>query len=163
LGEVRETQRQTIDRERVEIRRGLSCALLKKYADAEKEALEIGCRGGRIAATGVRLFKNVRAEDLSGEMLRKSRETVTSSNVSYHKLDGFALKGFSDSSLDFVYSHVVFVQLSSLQVYPYLMEIQRVLKKGGVPSIRNLCFPWSGLCGHERNGHYLIFGGQSQV
>jgi ubiquinone/menaquinone biosynthesis C-methylase UbiE len=107
-------------------------ALLQKYAAAEKEALEIGCGGGRITATGVKLFKHVHAADLSEEMLRKSRETVTLSNVSFHKLDGFALKDFSDSSLDFVYSHDVFVQLSSVQVYPYLMEIQRVLKKGGV-------------------------------
>jgi ubiquinone/menaquinone biosynthesis C-methylase UbiE len=107
-------------------------ALLQKYATAEKEALEIGCGGGRITATGVKLFRHVRAADLSKEMLRKSRKTVTASNVSFHKLDGFTLKDFSDSSLDFVYSHDVLVHLSSLQVYPYLMEIQRVLKKGGL-------------------------------
>ena len=83
-------------------------ALLQKYAAAEKEALEIGCGGGRITTIGVKLFKHVHAADISEEMLRKARETVTSSNVSFHKLDGFALKDFSDSSLDFVYSHDVF-------------------------------------------------------
>ena len=107
-------------------------ALLQKYAAVEKEALEIGCGGGRITATAVKLFRHVHAADLSEEMLRKAREIVTASNVSFHKLDGFALKTFSDSSFDFVYSHDVFVQLSSLQVYPYLMEIKRVLKKGAV-------------------------------
>ena len=107
-------------------------ALLQKYAAVGKEALEIGCGGGRITVTGARLFKHVQAADISEQMLRKCRETVRSPNVSFHKLDGFGLKDFSDSSLDFVYSHDVFVQLSTLQVYPYLMEIQRVLKKGGL-------------------------------
>lgn len=107
-------------------------SLLQKYAAPEKEALEIGCGGGRITATGVKLFKHVHAADFSEEMLRKARKTVAGPAVSFHKVDGFTLKDFSDSSLDFVYSHDVFVQLSSLQVYPYLMEIQRVLKPGGV-------------------------------
>ena len=106
--------------------------LLEKYAAPDKEALEIGCGGGRITVAGVGLFKHVYATDLSEEMLRKAREAVTGSAVSFHKLDGFTLKDFSDSSIDFVYSHDVFIQLSSLQVYPNLMEIQRVLKKGGV-------------------------------
>ena len=105
---------------------------MEKYAAPDKEALEIGCGGGRITVAGVGLFKHVYATDLSEEMLRKAREAVTGSAVSFHKLDGFTLKDFSDSSIDFVYSHDVFIQLSSLQVYPNLMEIQRVLKKGGV-------------------------------
>jgi ubiquinone/menaquinone biosynthesis C-methylase UbiE len=46
-------------------------------------------------------------------------------------LDGFALKDFVDDSLDYVYCHDVFVQLSSIQVYPYLREIKRVLRDGG--------------------------------
>ena len=40
-------------------------SLLQKYASPEKEALEIGCGGGRITATGVKLFKHVYAADLS--------------------------------------------------------------------------------------------------
>jgi ubiquinone/menaquinone biosynthesis C-methylase UbiE len=107
-------------------------SLLQKYASSEKEALEIGCGGGRITASGVKLFKHVYATDISEQMLRKSKETITASNVSFHKLDGFTLKDFADGTIDCVYSHDVFVQLSSIQVYPYFMEIERVLKDGGI-------------------------------
>ena len=107
-------------------------SLLQKYASSEKEALEIGCGGGRITATGVKLFKHVYATDVSEEMLRKSRESITAANVSFHKLDGFTLEDFRDSTIDFVYSHDVFVQLSSIQIYPYLREIKRILKDGGI-------------------------------
>ena len=107
-------------------------SLLQKYASFEMEALEIGCGGGRITASGIKLFKHVYAADLSSEMLRKCKEAITAPNVSFHKLDGFTLKDFPDSNIDFVYSHNVFVQLSSIQIYPYLREIKRVLKDGGI-------------------------------
>jgi ubiquinone/menaquinone biosynthesis C-methylase UbiE len=107
-------------------------SLLQKYASSEKEAVEIGCGGGRITATGVKLFKHVYATDISAEMLRKSKEAITAPNVSFHKLDGFALKDFADNTIDYVYAHDVFVQLSSIQVYPYFMEIGRLLKDGGI-------------------------------
>jgi len=56
-----------------------------------KKALEIGCSGG-ITATGSKLFKHVHATGISAEMIRKSREAITVSNVTFHKLDGFTLK-----------------------------------------------------------------------
>jgi SAM-dependent methyltransferase len=115
-------------------------SLLQKYASSDKEALELGCGGGRITATGVKLFKHVYATDISDEMLRKSREAITASNVTFHKLDGFTLKDFADDSLDYVYCHDVFVQISSIQVYPYLREIKRVLKDGGIGLVSGLDF-----------------------
>jgi ubiquinone/menaquinone biosynthesis C-methylase UbiE len=107
-------------------------SLLTKYASLDEEALEIGCGGGRITSTAVTLFKHVYAADISVEMLRKCSEAVTAPGVSFHKLDGFTLKEFADSSVDVVYSHDVFVQLSSVQAYPYFIEMARVLKKGGI-------------------------------
>ena len=50
-------------------------SLLQKYAGSGKEALEIGCGGGRITATGVKLFKHVHAADLAEEMLRKCKDS----------------------------------------------------------------------------------------
>ena len=107
-------------------------SLLQKYSSPEKNALEIGCGGGRITSQGVQLFKHVYAADVSEEMLRKSKQAIAAGNISFHKLDGFTLTGFSDAMMDSVYSHDVLVQLSSIQVYPYLCEIKRVLKAGGV-------------------------------
>lgn len=106
-------------------------SLLQQYARKDARALEIGCGGGRITATAVQLFRHVCAADVSREMLRKCRGSLRAENASYHKLDGFALGEFSDASIDLVYSHDVFVHFPALQVYPYLIEIKRVLKPGG--------------------------------
>jgi len=110
-------------------------SLLEKYSSPEFEALEIGCGGGRITASAAPLFKHVSAADISNEMLRKCREGIQAANVALHKLDAFTLKEFADESMDFVFSHDVFVHFSSLQVYPYLQEIKRVLRSQGIALI----------------------------
>ena len=105
--------------------------LLARHASKEKTALEIGSGGGRILAQAVGLFRHVHACDISSQMLRKARESVPASNVSFHKIDGFTLQPFGAGSIDVVYSHDVFVHFSSMQVYPYFAEIKRVLRDGG--------------------------------
>jgi ubiquinone/menaquinone biosynthesis C-methylase UbiE len=107
-------------------------ALLKQYASLDKDALEVGCGGGRITAPAITLFRHVFASDLSNEMLQHCRATLGNSLVSFHKLDGFTLEKFADDSVDVVFAHDVFVQLSSIQVYSYLAEFRRVLRRGGV-------------------------------
>ncbi len=107
-------------------------ALLKKHSTPNHTALEIGCGGGRITSKASKLFRHVYATDVSNEMLAQCRRSLPDTNVSYHKLDGFTLNEFADSSVDIVYSHDVFVHFSSLQVYPYLEEIKRVLRDGGL-------------------------------
>jgi ubiquinone/menaquinone biosynthesis C-methylase UbiE len=107
-------------------------SVLQQYGSAKKQALEIGCGGGRITATGVKLFAHVYAADVSQEMLRECRAAIAAPNVSFHKLDGYTLKEFPDGTVDCVYAHDVFVQLSSIQLYPYLLEINRVLAPAGI-------------------------------
>ena len=107
-------------------------SLLRQYADSGKRAIEVGCGGGRITATAASLFAHVHAADCSQEMVRECRAAISAPNVSFHKLDGFTLKEFADQSVDCVYSHDVFVQLSSFEVYPYLAEITRVLRPQGI-------------------------------
>jgi len=110
----------------------LFLSLLEKYSTTNGMALEIGCGGGRITSKAAKLFRHVQAADVSSEMLRQCQRSLPYKNVSYHKIDGFTLNGFPDSSVGFVFSHDVFVHFSSLQVYPYLEEIRRVLKQGGI-------------------------------
>jgi len=107
-------------------------SLLRRFSVGFDHALEIGCGGGRITSKAVGLFKHVHACDISKEMLRQCQKSNRATNVSFHKLDGFTLKGLDDSSVDFVFSHDVFVHFSSLQVYPYFQEIKRVLQPGGM-------------------------------
>ena len=107
-------------------------ALLEKYSLPAGTALEIGCGGGRITSRAAGCFGRVHACDISAEMLKLSAASVKDAHVSFHRLDGFTLKDFADASMDRVYSHDVFVHFSSLQVYPYLEEIRRILKPGGI-------------------------------
>ena len=106
--------------------------ILEKYSDRNAVALEIGCGGGRITAQAATWFREVHACDVSHEMLRYCAKSVQAPDVHFHKLDGFTLAEFQDHGIDCVYSHDVFVHFSSLQVYPYLREIKRVLKPGGL-------------------------------
>lgn len=107
-------------------------SLLEQYASRDGAALEIGCGGGRVTAHAIRWFRHVYACDVSKEMIRMNKDHIGGSNVSYHVLDGFTLSEFLDGSVDCIFSHDVFVHFSSLQVYPYLAEIRRVLRPGGV-------------------------------
>ena len=110
-------------------------SLLEKHSNKTSNALEIGCGGGRITSKSVKLFGRLYAGDVSKEMLRKSKESITEENISFHKLDGFSLQEFYDKDIDFVFSHDVFVHFSSLQVYSYFKEIKEVLKPGGMGMI----------------------------
>jgi len=110
--------------------------LLQKYAGGRSTALEIGCGGGKITAKAVGLFEKIHATDVSRRMLQLSQKALEkNAKVQFHQIDGFTLKEFADNSIDLVYSHDVFVHFSSLQVYPYLGEIKRVLKPNGVTII----------------------------
>ena len=111
---------------------GAFIELLRRYSAPGLDALEIGCGGGRITSVAVNLFRHVYATDVSKEMLRRCRQDVPAGNLSLHQTDGFTLVEFGDGTADVVFSHDVFVHFSSLQVYSYLTEIRRVVKRGGV-------------------------------
>jgi ubiquinone/menaquinone biosynthesis C-methylase UbiE len=106
--------------------------LLKKYSNLSNIALEIGCGGGRVTDFAKNLFKNIIATDISAEMIRKASQDIKASNITWQQNNGFDLNEFNGDSLDIVYSHDVFVHFSSMQTYPYLRHIKRVLKPNGI-------------------------------
>jgi len=106
--------------------------LLKKYSNPIFTALEIGCGGGRITNIAKNLFAHIIATDISSEMIRKASTEVQSSKIKWLVSDGFTLDNITNTSQDFVYSHDVFVHFSSMQVYPYLVHIRRILKNNGI-------------------------------
>jgi ubiquinone/menaquinone biosynthesis C-methylase UbiE len=106
--------------------------LLSKYRNPEGSALEIGCGGGRITLHASNFFKTMYATDISSEMVRKASSEVKNSNVIWQTNDGFTLNDFKNESIDFAFSHDVFVHFSSMQTYPYLKHIYRVLKPNGI-------------------------------
>ncbi|MDZ7288505.1 MAG: class I SAM-dependent methyltransferase [candidate division KSB1 bacterium] len=89
--------------------------------------------GGEITSKALEWFDRIYATDVSRRMLQLSEKAVgQNSKVQFRQIDGFTLKEFADNSLDSVYSHDVFVHFSSLQIYPYLREIKRILKPKGL-------------------------------
>lgn len=106
--------------------------LLKKYSSKDFTSLEIGCGGGRISNFAKNLFKHIIATDISPEMIRKASLEVKGNNINWQVTDGFRLDQFESNTQDVIYSHDVFVHFSSMQVYPYLLQMHRILKPNGV-------------------------------
>jgi ubiquinone/menaquinone biosynthesis C-methylase UbiE len=100
-------------------------------------ALEIGYGGGRLVYAASYLFKKVIGVDIHQYndfvlSLLKSRHI---GNVCLYQSDGRTLP-VDDESVDFVYSFIVFVHLSSPDVLEkYLSEIFRILRPGGITSL----------------------------
>lgn len=109
--------------------------LLKKYSKPIFTALEIGCGGGRVTDFAKTLFNHIIATDVSPEMIRKASTEVKGDNIKWEVTDGFSLDQFPSNSQDIIYSHDVFVHFSSMQVYPYLLQMHRILKPGGIGMI----------------------------
>ena len=78
------------------------------------------------------MFGRVCATDVSSRMLELCSKTVRNPAVSFQRTDGFTLREFGDATIDVVYSHDTFVHFSAMQVYPYLREIRRILRQGGI-------------------------------
>jgi ubiquinone/menaquinone biosynthesis C-methylase UbiE len=105
--------------------------LLHKYTKSTDTALEIGCGGGRITEIASLLCEEIIATDISPEMISKASSEIKAGNIIWNVNDGFSLDEYKSNSINLVYSHDVFVHFSSMQTYPYLKHIQRILKPQG--------------------------------
>lgn len=99
--------------------------------DQSSKVLEIGCgmaRVGREMAPHVGEWTGV---DISGRMLHYARQrTQHLSNVRLYELQEISLNLFPDDHFDFVYATTVLTHLDKEDLYQYLLETYRVLKKG---------------------------------
>ncbi len=95
--------------------------------------LEIGCGIGRLLKPMAAWCRRVVGVDLSEKMVELSREYLAETrNVEVRLNDGRTLSDVSDSSIDFVFSHLAFQHITLFEVVEtYLAEIARVLKPGG--------------------------------
>jgi SAM-dependent methyltransferase len=99
---------------------------------AEDVVLEIGCGVGRLAPEIAPRVKEWIGTDISANMLAHARRRlVAHPNVRLLELADVGLSEVPPSSIDVVYSTVVFMHLYEWDRYRYVAEAFRVLKPGG--------------------------------
>ena len=109
----------------------LVTAVFPFLGDAHR-LLEIGCGAGRFTLPLAERYPAILAADTSPTMLRLLRERLPAGRgVEPMLLDGRGLGSVSDASVDATFSYDVFVHLDPHDIYRYLCELRRVLKRGG--------------------------------
>ncbi|MGI8785307.1 MAG: class I SAM-dependent methyltransferase [Acidobacteriota bacterium] len=101
---------------------------------ADMRVLEIGCGAGRVTRALARLFGQVEAVDVSGEMIQQARAALQgSANVCFHRNNGVDLSMFGAEEFDFAFSSIVFQHIPSKAVVEhYIRETWRVLRPGSI-------------------------------
>jgi len=97
----------------------------------EMRVLEIGCGAGRVTRALARIFGEVYAVDVSGEMVRRARELLADlPNVHIFQNNGRDLRVLPPGiRFDFAFSTIVFQHIPSKQIIEgYLREVHRVLR-----------------------------------
>jgi SAM-dependent methyltransferase len=95
--------------------------------------VEIGCGLGRLTREIASRSAQVKAFDISPEMIGRAKELNSQvDNVTWIVGDGESLAGVDDASADAVVSHVVFQHIPDPAItMGYIREIGRVLRPGG--------------------------------
>lgn len=101
--------------------------------DPGAEVLEIGCGVGRLLVPLARRVAVAHGVDISPVMIEKSKAfCLETPNVRTAVTDGMLLD-FPDSSLDFVFSFIVFQHIPAREpIRRYVEEAARVLRPGGL-------------------------------
>ncbi len=99
----------------------------------DDEVVEIGCGIGRMTRPMAARGHNVRALDVSAEMLAQARlENPALDNVEWIQGDGTTLSGIDDASADACLSYVVLQHIPDPDVtLGYIREMGRILRPGG--------------------------------
>jgi len=100
----------------------------------EMRVLEIGCGAGRVTRALARLFGEVHAIDVSGEMVRLAREALKPyPNAFVYQNNGKDLSVVPDLPFDFAFSSIVFQHIPSREIIEnYVLEVIRLLRPGAL-------------------------------
>ena len=98
----------------------------------DMRVIEIGCGAGRITRALARLFGEVHAVDISGEMVEMARQAVTDfPHATVYQNNGHDLTVLPGQLYDFAFSTIVFQHIPSREiVYSYVREVHRLLRPG---------------------------------
>lgn len=97
---------------------------------AEMRVLEIGCGAGRVTRALAKLFGEVHAVDVSGEMVQLAREALKKHpNATVYQNNGKDLSVIPDLQFDFAFSTIVFQHIPSREIIEnYVREVHRLLR-----------------------------------
>ena len=101
---------------------------------AGMRVLEIGCGAGRVTRALARLFGEVHAVDVSGEMVRRAGEALRGHpNAFVYQNSGKDLSVLPEREFDFAFSSIVFQHIPSREVIEnYVHEVHRLLRPGAL-------------------------------
>ena len=99
---------------------------------SQMRVLEIGCGAGRVTRALARLFGEVHAVDVSGEMVRLAQEALRDfPGAHVYQNNGADLTVVPDLVYDFAFSSIVFQHIPSRDVIEnYVREVNRLLRPG---------------------------------
>jgi SAM-dependent methyltransferase len=102
----------------------------------DMDCMEIGCGAGRLTTHLSKMFKSVTALDVSKVMIAEAKRIVGQygeiDKVKFVRGNGVDFHQIADSSVDLVFSVIVFQHIPDLEVqYNYLREAARILRPGG--------------------------------
>jgi SAM-dependent methyltransferase len=99
----------------------------------QMRVLEIGCGAGRVTRALARLFGEVHAVDVSGEMVARAKQALrTEANAFVYQNNGMDLSVIPRGpGFDFAFSSIVFQHIPSREVIEnYVAEVSRLLEPG---------------------------------
>ncbi len=96
--------------------------------------LEIGCGAGRLTRAFAKLFGEVHAVDISGEMVAAARKAVADyPGAHVYQNNGRDLTVIPPREFDFAYSAIVFQHIPSREIIEnYVREVHRLLRPGAL-------------------------------
>ncbi len=100
----------------------------------DMRVLEIGCGAGRVTRALAKLFGEVHAVDVSGEMVRLARQaTAPFPNAFIYQNNGQDLSVVPELLFDFAFSTIVFQHIPSRRIIEnYVRETSRLLRPGAL-------------------------------
>ena len=100
----------------------------------EMRVLEIGCGAGRVSRALAKLFGELHAVDVSGEMVGLARKALAPfPKATVYQNNGKDLSVIPELQFDFAFSSIVFQHIPSREIIEnYVREVARLLRPGAL-------------------------------
>ena len=105
---------------------------LEHLVHGRATVLDVGCGIGRMDEFVAPKVERLIGIDVSGEMVERARKRLGHiENLEFFEGDGETLAAFAESSIDLVFSHIVFQHVPRDVARSYFREVHRILRPEG--------------------------------